>query len=46
MIIKKFFKNTIVNHKPLPLPWREGMEGRGKNCFPPTLSLPLQGGGK
>jgi hypothetical protein len=29
-----------------PLPWREGMKGRGDHLFlTPTLTLPRQGGG-
>jgi len=28
-----------------PLPWREGIKGRGKLASTPTLALPHQGGG-
>jgi len=36
-------KNILHRNTSLPLPWREGIKGRGNT---PTLVLPRQGGGE
>jgi hypothetical protein len=35
-------KLNQIQEPPVPLPWREGIKGRG---ITPTFILPLQGGG-